>query len=231
MIKFECRKCGFCCKKFGKGKGLPLWEWEVEKIKNAASEKNISVNIKPISAFFDKKSKIAFCMGYAMFNEPCPFLENNSCSIYLIMPIVCRVFPLAKTPFFSKDKEVNFDKFAHCQNFDHRLFIDNYTQYGNIKKMSPKETKKDYREAYGECYDYCFQNDMIGDYLQRIINDLIEKGRIKLRKINELDYEKYKIYSFSEFLEKIGINMRDIFDLFGNHKKLNLFIEDLKKGK
>ena len=35
MTKFQCENCGQCCSKFGK-KGLPLFDFEVERIQNLA---------------------------------------------------------------------------------------------------------------------------------------------------------------------------------------------------
>ena len=60
-IKFECGKCGKCCRELGH---LPLWEWEVEKLIRVAKKKNISLNIQPFKMMFDEKSELAFFIYY-----------------------------------------------------------------------------------------------------------------------------------------------------------------------
>jgi Fe-S-cluster containining protein len=90
-LPFLCTKCGVCCllEDF-------LCAGEIE----AKPEEEPEVHSK-IKALFEEIGKIweANESKYDDFtaHTPCPFLVNNSCSIYEIRPVGCRLFP--KTAF------------------------------------------------------------------------------------------------------------------------------------
>jgi len=78
-------------------RGLPLLEWEKEELEKLAKKKGITLKIEPFDLGFDKKNSLYFFIYYTLNQEPCPFLENNKCSIYNNRPLVCRFFPLSKS--------------------------------------------------------------------------------------------------------------------------------------
>ena len=165
--KFICKGCGECCKKFGKGKNssLPLFEWEVEQYKELAKQKGINLNISPLHYFLDKKSGFVFCLNYGMFNTPCPFLQENKCSIYDYRALICRQFPLLNVPEIVKENKESMktnnigasDFFSHCPNFENQKHFEENFKIG--ERTSVDEIKEYLKEVYGECYDYALQSN------------------------------------------------------------------------
>jgi Fe-S-cluster containining protein len=202
-MKFKCKKCSCCCRKFGGGDGakephLPIFEWEVEIIKKIAKERGINLDIRPSDVFLDKKSDTAFCCMYGLFNEPCNFLKENKCSIYEKRPLVCRMFPLFCTPEFAANG-FNLGCFWKCQNFNNAALIE-YLK-GKTKGESIKELKK----IYGNSYENCFKGSFIRREIEERIIRYSRENLIDLVKLEPKEYEKYKIIPFFGFLVKRNI--------------------------
>ena len=90
-LPFLCAKCGVCCS---------LEDFLTAGEINAKPEEHPEVRAKT-KALFDELGKM-WEASEAKYDEytmhtPCPFLVNNSCSIYEIRPGGCRLFP--KTAF------------------------------------------------------------------------------------------------------------------------------------
>ena len=109
MQKFECLKCGNCCKDLSKESipdiGLPCFtgiklltlsapiliinDWE----KSLFPEENIA----PCHAFFDLENNQTIIMDYALNTNHCPnLLPDNQCTIYEKRPLICKGFPTFK---------------------------------------------------------------------------------------------------------------------------------------
>ena len=199
-MKFECKKCGECCKKFGVGGYLPLWEWEARKLKEIAKKKNLSLNIQPIDMIYDKKSSFALFAQYALVQEPCPFLIDNKCSIYENRPLVCRSFPLYETPLL-KEGNIDLSFFIKCPNFNTKKFMLNIgcAENGTLTKFNKGDFIKKYKGTFGEdIFASAFQIDIIRKYLDKMMKYLIQNKKIKLRKVNKLDYHKYNYFVYPQ---------------------------------
>jgi len=160
---FQCQGCGECCKQFGKENNsfLPLFEWETEDYKELAKQKGIALNIEPIHFFLDKKSGFVFCLEYGMFNQPCPFLENNKCSIYNNRALVCRQFPIFWTPQFTPDKSFGRNCFLTCKNFESKKQFDEL--FKTNKEISGEEIKEYLITLCSKCHlenVYPFEYDL-----------------------------------------------------------------------
>jgi|GEM_PF-1646276 len=236
--KFVCQGCGECCNGFGKGKNssLPLFEWEVEQYKNLANQKGINMNIKPLHYFLDKKSGFVFCLNYGMFNQPCPFLQENKCSIYNDRALICKQFPLLNTPEIVKENKEAMktnnieasDFFLHCPNFENKKQFEENFKIGEA--TSVEEIKNYLKEVYGDCYDCALQSNFIKKIQSNFLQSMVEKKIIKLRKINELDLNKYRIIPFFDFLIYKGIIDNNTKEYFINSfKDKEAFKEFLKK--
>lgn len=208
-IKFKCLKCGECCKNISdadsKSKGLPLFEWELDSIKKLAEEKKIKIELKPIDIIFDKKSKLYFCTGYIIPIEPCIFLKNNGCLIHKNRPLICKAFPIAKSPEFIKEVP-NLSCFSKCPNLDCMNFLKNSLGLEEGKPFSLTKEKmiEKYKQAFDkETLEASFNRDNIFNYIESIIQTLSDEGIIDI----EICKEKNNInpLSFSQFLTKIGI--------------------------
>jgi len=206
MIKkiTEWGNCSRCRKKitdFGKENNsfLPLFEWETEDYKELAKQKGIALNIEPIHFFLDKKSGFVFCLEYGMFNQPCPFLENNKCSVYNNRALVCRQFPLVNTPEYAREtKEFQATKsfsasdfFLKCQNFENKKYFDETFIIGN--KISSADIQDYLKEVYEKCYDYALQSNALKKLLADFLQTMVEQKQIKLRKISKFDLNKHKV--------------------------------------
>jgi Fe-S-cluster containining protein len=72
--------------------GIALFKDEKNSLIKLAKERGVELNIKPLRGFLGKDKKICVFKWFIDHNE-CPFLINNSCSIYESRPLVCRSFP------------------------------------------------------------------------------------------------------------------------------------------
>lgn len=201
--KFECKKCGHCCKHLDEGGAtnkLPLWEWEVERLKDLAEEKGIQLIIEPVDLILDKKTNRAICTQFYL-KAPCPFLKENKCIIYKDRPLVCKAFPMVNNPYFSKEI-INLD-IGNCNGLVYRDFT--LAIKGNLDNdktfMKKQEAAKRYRKFFGdEIFINSFLVGQIDTYTKQIIRDLLQDKKIKPRKLSKFDYYKYTPTPFFEFL-------------------------------
>lgn len=206
--KFECLKCGNCCKNFGSNEsfsGLPLFEWEKQDFESLAKEKKIKLEITSTNTLFDKKSKQYVCLTYSMKNQPCPFLSNNMCSNYEKRPIVCRSFPLARNPIID-DEPIGMNCFMHCPNFNPRLFLQENLQMGEGKNLPISELKisGEYKKIFGEkilVYEAMHSN--IWKYIKDKIRELEEEEIVDFENV-KINPSPFKNISFFDFLVKIN---------------------------
>jgi Fe-S-cluster containining protein len=76
--KFSCQQCGNCCRL----RFIPILQSDIDRMASAGHKD-----------FYEKKGR-----EFAMKRKKgrCMFLKNDSCSIYLVRPDVCREFPFFK---------------------------------------------------------------------------------------------------------------------------------------
>ena len=88
-LRFQCTKCGICCGDTQeKTRHILLLTAEAEQIATATSQ--------PIAKFAVKiegKAPYSHEMKKTIENGKCVFLENNSCTIYPLRPLICRFYP------------------------------------------------------------------------------------------------------------------------------------------
>lgn len=200
-MKFKCLCCGECCRKISEdGSGLPLFEWEVDKIKSLGN----NLNIEPIDCVLDKKSGLHFCTGYVLIGEPCPFLKNNKCLIHKDRPIICSAFPVAKSPDFI-DEVPNLDCFSNCPNFDFKAFLGQSLglEEGKPFDLTREKIIEEYKKSFdSEILNSALVRDNALAYIDELMAGLSEDGLIE---IEIVDKKNKNPISFFEFLIKRGI--------------------------
>ncbi|MBP7708415.1 YkgJ family cysteine cluster protein [Candidatus Pacearchaeota archaeon] len=200
MDKFICHGCAKCCKKFGP-KGLPLFEFEKKKAKEIALRKGIAINILPTEVFLDKKSGQRFAVLYGLFQEPCPFLKDNQCSIYDERFMICRQFPVFSTASFRFAKIKGAPEFMECGNFD---TAKQFSQFLSKEFKSIPEIEEYLKNTYETCFDVAKKSN---EESERIMDKLIaleKEGKIDLKSVDYKSLKKdEKVLGFSEFLKSI----------------------------
>jgi len=204
-LKFKCICCGECCRRISDedstSKGLPLFEWEIEKIKKLAASKNISIQVEPIDLVLDKKSRKYFCTGYVLVDEPCVFLKDNKCLIHKDRPIVCRAFPVARNPEFF-DNVPSLSCFSNCPNFDFKAFLRESLglEEGKAFKLPKKKILEEYSKTFDkEIIKNSFARDKILSQFDAIMATLSKEGLIDIGLVNKIP-KGIKVIPFLEFL-------------------------------
>ena len=214
-MRFKCKSCGECCRNFQeKGKCIPLFDFEVEILKNISNEKNIKIEFKPIKYLLEENSQIVFVYLYGLNHDICPLLKENKCSIYTKRPLICRQFPLLWTAQFHKGNDFGASCFSECKHFDSKKEFE--------KRFFEREQATDWeidyylKETYQDCFDWAIKGNSIGIKILEIIKKHDKSGNFKLKEISETELNKYPILSFSEFLKlkKLNQELNQIQDLF-----------------
>lgn len=100
--------------------GLPFKPDEVERFKEIAKKKNVVANFKPLKVIIKDGKPVI--IDYFLDADACPFLINNSCTIYEDRFSVCRAFP--KREDFSNEFNFEHDEdlsFEDAQNIANKL--------------------------------------------------------------------------------------------------------------
>jgi Fe-S-cluster containining protein len=113
--------------------GIALFKDEKDSLAKLAKEKGVELKIKPLRGFLGKDKKICVFKWFIDHDE-CPFLTNNSCSIYESKPLVCRSFPylppfacqpILQHPVMSKYcPYTKSDEIYHNLMNDYNIFIE-----------------------------------------------------------------------------------------------------------
>ncbi len=221
-LKFKCICCGECCRKISdedsNTKGLPLFEWEVEKIKKLGIDKKIK--IEPIDFVLDKKSGKYFCTGYVLTKEPCPFLKDNKCSIHKERPIVCRAFPVARNPEFLDDVP-DISCFSNCPNFDFKAFLSDSLglKDGKDFNLPRKKINEEYAKTFDEeIMKNSFTRDSVLSFFDETMAALSEEDLIDIELVDKVP-ENTKVIPFLQFLVE---------EKFIGEKEKDKLIEDWK---
>ena len=236
--KFECKQCGKCCSDFGDKKYLPLYEWDVEILKEEAENKKISLKIEPLKFFLDKKTGIVIVFLYGLMEEPCPFLEDLKCSIYEKRPLICRKFPLGYTPRFAPEKFV-LDCFYNCPNFNAKDFMkklggweekDFEEKTGEARKFNTLETDPIFKKVFGDGVDECQRENTAEMFIGMSLSRLKEGELIKYRKVSKFDVNKYRQMSLFDFLILKDLmnepTKRKLYEVYTNQESYNQFLKN-----
>ncbi len=187
---FACNRCGCCCRgikrKFpgephkilfrtggSENIGLPLFEWEMEKLKEEAEKRGSEISIKPLQYFYDKKAEKAVIVTWHLDHSTCPFLGDNDCTIYENRPGVCRMFPVIDSGVFSgylRKKEISLPKTVCRNNLIHTLLTGNVSLKDYVKAML---------SYYGTAFEEAVQADLINLYMAKTIRGLCDKKLIE----------------------------------------------------
>jgi len=203
MIKFNCAKCGSCCRnisdKNSSLRGLPVLEWELKSLKKL----NPNLKTEPIDVFYDKKSKLYFCLGYSLIKEPCVFLKNNQCSIHKNRPLICKAFPIAKHPVFL-EKVPDLSCFSKCCNFDFKKFLESLGLSARKPyNISKEKLLEEYNKTFdGETMKASFMKDNALKSFSDVLEKLTELKLIDIKRIKNI--KNKKVVSFFDFLKEIN---------------------------
>lgn len=78
--KYDCKKCGECCKV----RGVPLTLFDIERIETSTDKE---------FALYDV-SRNRFVIEKRIWDNGCVFLDDKYCSIHEYKPLICKLFPL-----------------------------------------------------------------------------------------------------------------------------------------
>jgi len=184
----------------------------------------------PVVCYFDKKSKIAFCMSYGMYNEPCPFLINDNCSIYEDRPLICKMYPVLNyLPAINtfNPKLDFFNNFGKCSNNDPKEIFKQYIT-GDQIHYNTNELNSKLKEIYGLNYLYSNQNSYINFSVSYYFKILKDKNLIDPHIIKKSNLSNYKIISFMDFLFLIGFKTKaEVDELYDGYKTLKKRLEEI----
>ena len=107
--QIDCTDCANCCKTLSPR----VNQTDIERI---ASSLQISE-----AEFIEKYLKIGDGKEYEMNALPCPFLEENKCTIYDIRPAVCREYPHTNKEGFNHRRYQNIGNTKICPAVYHIL--------------------------------------------------------------------------------------------------------------
>jgi len=142
-------------------------------------------------------------LKYGMHSQPCPFLNENKCSIYEKRSLACRAFPVAKMPF--ETHKIGEENFLTCPALDAgRLFQAAGAAKGKGAKIKSQETDRIFRGIFGGSYDCCDHNEMITSVVKRTFRSLVHQGRVQPEEARLPRGKRAPVYPFFEFLARIG---------------------------
>lgn len=121
--RFACTQCARCCRNLleTKTKGLPsdaealsgvgirqrervgglmAWAWEVEQMSQAARERGVALDFRPVTEVTLRTGDVvtAVALIYELQSNECPLVaRSNLCGAYDARPVVCRAYPLLLT--------------------------------------------------------------------------------------------------------------------------------------
>lgn len=107
--QIDCRDCANCCKTLSP----QVNQTDIERI---AKFLEISEN-----EFIEKYLKIGDEKKYEMNALPCPFLEENKCTIYDVRPAVCREYPHTDKNGFKSRRYMHIGNTEICPAVYHIL--------------------------------------------------------------------------------------------------------------
>lgn len=121
----SCRAgCGACCRQLVpislfEAEALAEWLETLPETRRAAlrerfegalsqlRQAGVLDGILDAARLHDEGSRKQLGLDYFRAGVPCPFLEDESCSIYPIRPLVCREYLVTSSPAFCKEPTVN----------------------------------------------------------------------------------------------------------------------------
>lgn len=201
-LKFECQRCGYCCRDFGGSKTLPVFEFEIPGLKYQAKKKKSVLVFVPENIFLDKKSGQIFCLNYGLSNMPCPFLTKNQgvfgCSIYENRPLICRKFPLEKNPLFH---EITKESFFDCDNLYADKTLSCVQKENNC--LNNKQVEKQFIEIFGKnVWNASLGVDKIKLRINKELKELEVLEKIEPVSVDWIDSKNPEIIGVFEFLDK-----------------------------
>jgi Fe-S-cluster containining protein len=200
MDKFICHGCAKCCKKFGP-KGLPLFEFEKKRAEEMALKRGIKLNIGPTEVFRDLKSGKKFAVLYGLFQEPCPFLVDNRCSVYEERFMICKQFPIFSTASFKFAKIKGMPEFMDCNSFDTKK---QFSQFLGTEFKNVSEVENYLKATYENCFSVAKQANKESERIMDVLLKFIEQGKIDLQSVDYKSLQKdEQILGFSEFINQI----------------------------
>ena len=143
MAKFECLKCGNCCK----NRFVCIYYSELDKFNNVKSKANKPFQLIPFRYYIDLTNRLIINVIYRADTKPCPFLNNNLCNIEEEKFLSCRKFPIATwldLGFLSilGINRLHFELDENCSFLKERKVADNF----NLKKNFSQEIEATYQD-------------------------------------------------------------------------------------
>ena len=158
----DCSTCGLCCK----DEELTIKELDVNKI-----SRNLQLDKK---SFLDQYTHYNPATKETIMNMPCPFLNENRCTIYPVRPEICRNYPIF---ILEEEGLVIFSEIEACAQATHfhEVFLDFLSEH------------------FPEVYDYTMKN-----FYNKSSKTSIDNGKIR----NAI-YSIKHVVNFIEWLNTI----------------------------
>jgi len=246
-MKFSCKACGQCCshiqgfipdketiKELGYGKlplinlfpveklSFPLWDWEAKRF----MQTEIEHKIKPSRIIFDLNSNKTIVVNYSIDSEACTFLKDNKCQIYEKRALVCRFFPFQHGPFLSSEKPSKQTMFGSCPVISE--------MFDKLNDEDKKEYVKQLYESFGENLIAIVQNDIITEWSNKMIIELMKKQLIRPAMNYPYDkllkrVENSEKIDFTDFLKEKNLINKEIIEKFESMVEARELIEHFSK--
>ena len=211
---------------------FPLWDWETKRFKEWQKEANIDAKIKESRAILDLNTNKAIIVTYFMDTDVCSFLSNKKCSIHdKKRAYICRLFPFNKGPFLRvgvKPSKENMFGTCPALNKIYDKIPDDFNEM--IKFLN---------EAFSDEFLNAIQNDIVIEWVNKTIVDLIKTGKIRAAMNYPYDFLLKRILNsvkidFTDFLVNINVytrkEMDNLIKRFDNNvdakEKINQFLEN-----
>lgn len=215
MDKFNCIKCGNCCKfdsndksiypKFLPGINmislttprLLIQDWE----KDAFPENTLVSGY----VFFDIKNNTTIIFNYNIKNDSCPNLHNNECKNYSNRPISCKLYPCS-----FRDIDLSLPIQSAYRTCPAEIPLKELKELLDPDNSSKDNLRKKLFKRYGDGFIYGIISNIIIEIQLKFLADLEKKDIIKLAKPG------YPIEFLKKRLDKS--NSIEISELFYKHK-------------
>lgn len=177
-MKFNCKKCGKCCRIFNsKGGGtLPLFYEEKKRFEILLENLKLKGRFIAENILFDKISGKLFCLNWGLCTEPCIFLGEEGCVIYEQRALICKAFPVGS-------EIINRDTAMSCDSV-------NLKEVGSVRYFN-KETINARREIEKRKVDFFEKLEKEGEIKIKVVGDWID-AKNNYKKI--IDVEEFFIY-------------------------------------